>query len=137
MSARFTFEGLPELIQQFSNLGQIAADASRDTVRRTAEVFVGVVKAETPVGPSRKNKPGGNLLRHVSMSEDAKRSNAVAFTVKNTARHAHLIEDGWDHVGGKHIEGKKIFAKAGQYRDRMMDELSDVLPEKIEAALFR
>ena len=54
-----------------------------------------------------------------------------------TARHAHLIEDGWDHVGGKHIEGKKIFAKAGQYRDRMMDELSDVLPEKIEAALFR
>lgn len=131
MSARFTFDGMAALMSTLAAAGQIAADGSRDTVRRTADAFADTVRQDTPVGAT------GNLRRGIGVKEDRTTSNAVTFRVKNTAPHAHLIELGFMHQHAKkHIPGRFIFARhAGRYRDQMHRELADVVPDVLQRAI--
>lgn len=132
MSAKFTFDGLSTLVSTLSDAGQIAADGSRDTVRRTAYAFADQVRQETPIGAT------GNLRRGIGVREDRTTSTVVAYQVRNTAPHAHLIELGFMHRGRKHVEGKFLFARqAPRYRADMMRDLDDIVPAVLQRAVSR
>lgn len=132
MSAKFTFDGLSAVMSTLSDAGQIAAAGARDTVRHTAKAFADQMRQETPVGAT------GNLRRGIGVKDDRTSANVVAYQVRNAAPHAHLIELGFMHQGGKHIAGKYLFARsAPRYRDQMFRELEDIVPDVLQRAMER
>lgn len=132
MSAKFTFQGLAGVLAVLSDAGQIAATAARPTVQQTADAFAAAAREATPVGAT------GNLRRGVGVREDRTSSAVVAFQVKNTAPHAHLIELGWMHKNGEHMPGKFTFARlAPRFRQQMVTALEDQVPDALQRAMNR
>lgn len=83
---RLEFSGLAELKRDLKNLPSELAREARTVVSQTATKAAGEIVSAYPTRT-------GNLKRGVKVSDESSGFSAVA-TVKNTAKHAYIFENG-------------------------------------------
>lgn len=129
MSVSFKIEGLEELRQQLQKLPAVLADKAQQRIVSAAQLANSRIRNGYPVRT-------GNLRNHVYVS--VRRTGvAVVATVKNTAKHAYIFENGTQarHTDlgasrGSMPPGHVFIPVVAQERRAMYEDLKEIISEE-------
>lgn len=116
------WQGLDELSRLLRSLpADVQREAGKD-VEAAARSHQAAASTEFPA-------PGRDVTGNLRRGTRLEQTGPLTWRTRNRQPHAHLYEDGFEHVSGRQVPGHDVYVPAAQtIRARMVQRMQDIVP---------